>query len=72
MREVVEAFLGVGDEEVHRASPKMAKALEANTRMGSLETARIAGTESTAKMMSVISTTNSAQRSRGALAVDPG
>ena len=41
----------------------MAKAFEAKTRYGSWDTARIAGTESTAKMMSVTSTTNSAASS---------
>ena len=40
--------------------PRIANAFEANTRYGSFDTARIAGTESTAKITSVISTTNSA------------
>ena len=51
-------------------SPRMANALEANTRYVSFDTARIAGTESTAKMMSVISTTNSAA-SKGVAARRP-
>ena len=43
--------------------PRMAKAFDANTRNGSCDTARIAGTESTAKITSVTSTTTSAASS---------
>ena len=44
-------------------NPRIAKAFEANTRYGSFDTARIAGTESTAKITSVISITTSAANS---------
>src|SRR5690606_696162 len=45
-------------------SPRIAKMLEKNTMYGSLVTAKIAGMESTAKMRSVNSMTNST-RNRG-------
>ena len=60
--EVVEAVDQVGDEEEQRPRPSSANALAAKTMNVSLVIARIAGTESIAKITSTIAIAASAAR----------